>query len=71
MSRIRNTAEKHTKCGKILKMPNFKAGLEKTRFKKKPAQWFFGVFWFFGYFLYNCPKERVFRGFSLLGASRL
>jgi hypothetical protein len=57
------------------------AGLEKTRVKKKPAQWVFWFFWFFwffwvffGFFLYICPEERVFRGFSvsriLIGASR-
>ncbi len=50
------------------------AGLEKTRFfiKKNPAQW--GFFGLFGFFIYICPEERIFRVFSvsriLLGASR-
>ncbi len=58
-----------------------RAGLEKPGLLwKKPAQWgFFGgvfsLFWVFSVFIYICPKERVFRVFSvsriLLGASRL
>jgi hypothetical protein len=36
---------------------HLKAGLEKTRVIKKPAQWFFG---FFFIFLFMCPEERVF-----------
>jgi hypothetical protein len=35
-----------------------KAGLEKTQ----PSVFFFG---FFGFFLYICPEERVFRVFSV------
>ncbi len=57
-------------------------GLEKTRvFKKKLSPvvifWFFWGFFlgYFGFFLYICPEERVFRVLSvsriLLGASRL
>jgi len=48
------------------------AGLEKTRFKKKPLQWVFG---FFLYICPDCTEEKVLRVFSvsriLLGASRL
>jgi hypothetical protein len=34
------------------------AGLEKPGFKKKTSPEVF--FWFFGFFLYICPEERVF-----------
>jgi hypothetical protein len=58
---------------RVLNIDYHKAGLEKNPgfLSKKPAQWFF--LGFLG-FLYICPEERVFRGFSvsriLLGASR-
>jgi hypothetical protein len=43
-----------------------KAGLEKTRVKKKkPAQWgFLGFFGYFCFFWGFCPEERVFRVFQ-------
>jgi hypothetical protein len=51
-----------------------KAGLEKNPLKKKTSPVVFFCF-FFCFFLYICPEERVFRVFSvsriLLGASRL
>jgi hypothetical protein len=42
-------------------------GLKKPGFflTKNPAQWVFGVFSGFLFFLYVCPEERVFRVFSV------
>jgi uroporphyrinogen decarboxylase len=52
-----------------------KAGLEKTRVKKKTSPVVFLFLFFFVGFLYICPEGRVFRVFSvsgiLLGALRL
>jgi hypothetical protein len=58
----------------LITYPLLEAGLEKTRFFLKPAEWVFLGFLVF-FFLYICPEERVFRVFSvsriLLGATRL
>ena len=40
------------------------AGLEKTRLKKKPAQWVILLFWFFWvFFFYIFAQKREFLGF--------
>jgi hypothetical protein len=62
-------------CGLVVSGLMFwSQGWKKPEFlKKKPAQWFFLVFFlvfwffwgFFGFFKYICPEERVFRVFSV------
>jgi hypothetical protein len=48
----------------LLLADRYEAGLEKTQFKKKPAQWvicvLFGVFFFFLFFLIHLPRGESF-----------